>query len=84
MAAETIKRVTASGTGVSSSCWSRAISSTILDVTDCPGVEKGDEVIFIGKSGDHEICASTLARVIDTIGYEIACGISPRVPRVFV
>ena len=57
---------------------------TILDVTDCPGVKKGAEVTFIGQDGDHEIRASALARTIGTIGYEITCGISPRVPRIFI
>lgn len=60
---------------------------TILDITDCMangvGAKKGDEVIFIGRDGEHEIRASALARQIGTIGYEITCGISPRVPRVF-
>jgi len=57
---------------------------TILDVTDCDDVKKGDDVAFIGRQGSHEIRASDLARAIDTIGYEITCGISPRVPRVYV
>jgi len=57
---------------------------TILDVTDCKNVEKGDDVTFIGCDGEHEIKASDLARQIDTIGYEITCGISSRVPRVFI
>ena len=57
---------------------------TILDITDCPDAKKGDEVTFIGKDGEHEIRASDLARETGTIGYEITCGIGPRVPRIFV
>ena len=56
---------------------------TILDVTDCSHAKKGDDVTFIGRDGQHEIKAADLAREIDTIGYEITCGISSRVPRVF-
>jgi len=56
---------------------------TILDVTGCPAAKKADEVVFIGESGEHEIRASDLAREIGTIGYEITCGISQRVPRIF-
>jgi alanine racemase len=57
---------------------------TMLDVTDIPGVSVGDEVFLIGGSESHAIKASDLARVLGTIGYEITCGISPRVPRVLI
>jgi len=57
---------------------------TLLDVTDLPRCRKGDEVTFIGRAGDHQITAADLASQIDTIGYEITCGISPRVPRVYM
>jgi alanine racemase len=55
---------------------------TIVDITDCPAAKKGDEVTYIGSSLQHQIRACDLAREIGTIGYEITCGISPRVPRV--
>jgi alanine racemase len=56
---------------------------TLIDVTDVPKVAPGDEVIFIGGDEGQEIKAADLARAIGTIGYEITCGISSRVPRVF-
>ncbi len=56
---------------------------TILDVTDVPGVELGDEVILIGEQNGHYISAEDLAERIGTISYEIVTGISPRVPRVY-
>ena len=52
---------------------------TLLDLTDVPGVKNGDEVILIGP----EITAADIARVVGTIGYEITCGLSPRVPRIY-
>ncbi|MEO6051453.1 MAG: alanine racemase [Pyrinomonadaceae bacterium] len=52
---------------------------TLLDVTDIPGVSDGDEVVLIGG----EITAADLAHELGTIGYEITCGISPRVPRTY-
>ena len=57
---------------------------TLLDVTDVAICKKGDEVTFIGRDGNHEITAADLARQVGTIGYEITCGISPRVPRIYV
>lgn len=56
----------------------------ILDVTDVPDVKEGDIVTLIGKDGNEEITADELASLYDTIGYEVVCGISKRVPRIYV
>lgn len=53
----------------------------LVDVTDRPGVEVGEDVVLIGDQGREKITASDLARGADTIPYEILCGISKRVPR---
>ncbi len=45
-------------------------------------VARGDEVVLIGRQGDEEITAEEWARLLDTIGYEVTCGLSARVPRV--
>jgi alanine racemase len=54
---------------------------TLLDVTDIPGVQLGDEVTIIGADGDHTITAWEHATISHTIPYEILCGINTRVPR---
>ena len=54
---------------------------TILDVSHIPGVEIGDEVVLIGRSGDQRITAVDHARWSDTIAYEILCNLSERVAR---
>ena len=57
---------------------------TMLDVTGVepePGV--GDEVVVIGRQGNAEISASRIAEWSDSISYEIFCGISKRVPRIY-
>ena len=56
---------------------------TLVDVTDVPTAAVGDDVLLIGKANGCSITAADIAREIDTIGYEITCGISPRVPRIF-
>jgi alanine racemase len=56
---------------------------TIIDVTDVPGVELGDEALLIGEWGGLRISAEDLAEGIGTISYEIVTGISARVPRVY-
>jgi len=57
---------------------------TMLDVTDVPGVREGDEVVLIGSSGSERITAADLAAKTGTIPYEVLCGISSRVPRIFL
>lgn len=56
----------------------------MIDVTDIEGVCEGDVVTLIGRDGGNVITADELASLYGTIGYEIVCGISPRVPRIFV
>lgn len=56
----------------------------MIDVTDIRGVNAGDVVTLFGRDGGEEISADELAAQIGTIGYEIVCGISPRVPRVVI
>jgi alanine racemase len=45
---------------------------------DGGGVGRGDEVVLIGPG----LPAEEMARRLDTINYEITCGLTPRVPRV--
>jgi alanine racemase len=55
----------------------------LVDVTDRPGVEAGEEVVLVGAQGQAKISVSDMAGWADTIPYEIVCGISKRVPRLF-
>lgn len=57
---------------------------TILDVTDIPGVELGDEVVLLGEQHGLRISAEDLAAEIGTISYEVLTGISARVPRQYI
>jgi alanine racemase len=52
----------------------------IVDCGDVP-VEPGDDVILIGRSGDACVTVEELARMAETIGYEIVTRIGARVPR---
>lgn len=56
---------------------------TTIDVTDVPDAALGDEVVLLGRQGAHEIAAEELAAKLDTISYEVFCGVSARVPRVY-
>ena len=52
----------------------------MLDVTDVPDVQTGDDVVFFGS----EPPIAELAAAAQTISYEILTGISERVKRVYV
>jgi alanine racemase len=53
----------------------------MVDLGDDETVSVGDEVVLIGRQGDAEITATEWADRLDTIGYEVVCGIGTRVPR---
>ena len=56
----------------------------MCDVTDIEDAQVGGYAILIGKSGSEQITADDIADMTGTIGYEIVCGISSRVPRVIM
>ena len=54
----------------------------MVDVTALPDVQEGDEAILWG--GEVSDSAEDIARKTDTISYEVLCGVSRRVPRVYL
>ncbi|MBC2722177.1 alanine racemase [Desulfosporosinus sp.] len=60
------------------------MDQTMLEVTKIPGVNVGDIVTILGKDGDELLTASEMADWMGTISYEVVCGISKRVPRVYI
>ena len=60
-----------------------SMDNVTLDLgPDGGGVRRGDEAVLIGARGGERILAEEVARRLDTINYEVTCGISARVPRV--
>jgi alanine racemase len=55
-------------------------------MVDCgdDDVVPGDEVVLIGTQGGERVTADEWAERLDTIAYEITCGIGARVPRLYV
>ena len=52
----------------------------MIDLTDLPEVQVGDELEIFGRVHPVE----ELARLADTISYELTCAVSKRVPRVYL
>jgi alanine racemase len=61
-----------------------SMDQAVLDVTEIPGVEPGDEVVLIGSQGSQTISAFDHARAASTIPWEVFTRIAARVPRVEV
>ena len=60
---------------------------TLIDVTNVPDVEIDDQVTLLGLNSQApglKIPAEELARISGTLSYEVTCGVSERVPRVYV
>ena len=56
----------------------------MVDVTDIDGVETMDEVTLVGQDGDQRISVEEVASAAGSFNYEFVCGISKRVPRVYM
>jgi alanine racemase len=56
---------------------------TMLDVSHIPGVDVGDEVVVFGEQEDEFIRVDEIAKILNTINYEIVSTITARVPRVY-
>jgi alanine racemase len=53
----------------------------MVDVSHLPQVAVGDEAVLLGRQGEEEISAETLATWADTIHYEVLARLSPLIPR---
>ncbi len=60
------------------------MDSHMADVTDIPEVAVHDEVVIIGRQGAEVVSAEEIAQLAGTIGYEVLCGVTARVPRVYL
>lgn len=55
----------------------------MIDLTDMPTVEAGEEVVLLGEQGPAIIRASDLAKTWGSLNYEVTCGLNARVPRLY-
>ncbi len=56
---------------------------TMVDVGRVGPVRPGDEVVLLGRCGDQRVGAEELARLEGTIPYEVVCGLSARLARIY-
>ena len=60
-----------------------SMDNITVEVGAPDAVRCGDRVTIIGADADERQTAEEVARRIGTISYEIVCGLTPRVPRVY-
>ncbi len=62
-----------------------SMDTITVDLGEEPSAEqlRGAEAILIGIQGGERITAEEVARRLDTINYEVTCGLTSRVPRVY-
>ena len=58
------------------------MDQTMVDVTEIPETCMGDAATLLGTDGNESLTADDMAALTGTIGYEVVCGISARVPRI--
>jgi len=58
-----------------------SMDNITIDLGPETDVEPGAPAVLIGPQGSERILAEEVARRLDTINYEVTCGVSARVPR---
>jgi alanine racemase len=59
-----------------------SMDNLTIDLGPDPAGEVGDPVVLIGEQDGERILTEEVARRLDTINYEVTCGLTQRVPRV--
>jgi len=56
----------------------------LVDVTQIEGVRENDDVYLVGGTADTSVSIEDIAKIMQTINYEVICLIGKRVPRIYV
>jgi alanine racemase len=60
------------------------MNSIAVDVTDLNTVNKGDEVVIIGKQGQNEITVASFSESTQQVNYELLTRLPQNIPRIIV
>jgi len=55
----------------------------MVNLEGIPEAKLGDEVVLIGRQGEKQISAEIIAQKWGTIAYEVVCGLTARLPRIY-
>ena len=60
------------------------VGPALYDSEDNGAVKEGDQAVLWGQTRDDEVRVEDLALLLDTIPYELTCGVTKRVPRIYI
>jgi alanine racemase len=63
---------------------SLAMDALMVDITDIPAAQVGDEVVMMGRQGGEEISIQDLAKMKGSVSYDILVSWKFRLPRVYL
>lgn len=56
----------------------------IVEVSDCPGVKRKDEVVLVGSQRDNRITVSSFSDITNDVNYETLVGLPGEIPRFII
>jgi alanine racemase len=59
------------------------MDALMIDLTDVPEAQLGDEAVLLGTQGTDCITVQELARLSGTVTYDVLTGFRARLPRVY-
>jgi len=60
-----------------------AMDAAMVDITDIPGAQLGDEVVLMGRQGDEEITVHEAAKLKNSVSYDMLTSWRARLPRIY-
>ena len=61
-----------------------AMDAITVDITDVPAAGMGDEAVVMGRQGEDEISVHEVARLKNSVSYDVLVGWRARLPKVYV
>jgi alanine racemase len=61
-----------------------AMDAVTADVTDLPEAQLWDEAVLMGRQGNEEISVHDIARLKNSVSYDVLCGWRARLPRIYI
>jgi alanine racemase len=61
-----------------------AMDAITVDITDIPAAQLGDEAVIMGRQGDDAISVHEVAKLKNSVSYDVLAGWGARLPRIYV